>query len=224
MPSKLKLPNCIIKHGNIPHVLEELEKLIPNLFQNIRDGSNAVRILAGQSVGHDDYTEYLSGGYRPDYQFFDATIDMAPVCAFFGAERPVALDETPLPTHTSMTPKQEDKVRRKFNLSPEQWLMLPPLAREALHSAKVSVVNVEHKWIPVEEWERRLGSNTVWLTDEPTHALDNARSHSAIGYREGRGFEITGGNRDMTPTHYCPLPGMGPGDTYTEDEEAEDMD
>lgn len=220
MPSKL---NCIIKHGNVPRVLEELKKFIPGIDSYARDGSDAVRITGGYPAGHDDYAEYVNGSFRHSHKFFDATIDMAPVCAFFGAAEPVALDETPLPTHTSMTPKQEDKVRKKFNLSPEQWLMLPPLAREALHSAKVSVVNVEHKWIPVEEWERRLGSNTVWLTDNPEGASGNARSYSAIGYKEGRGFEITGGNREMVPTHYCPLPGGAQTEDY-EAEEAEDMD
>lgn len=127
--------------------------------------------------------------------------------ALFGPAEP-EFDETPLPY--DMTPELQSETMDKFNLSQEQWDLMPLMVREALAGCEVKQAELDYKWHPIDEPER--GTRTVLFTRNAGDG-NNAMNDNAIGYftpmTDGR-FEIRIRVGRLAPehvTHWCYLPG-----------------
>lgn len=151
------------------------------------------------SVLHD--SEWPSP-YAERWQHFDLTMEgqLEKLKIHWGIEP--EFDETPLPNFTSMKPEQEKETREKFNLSPEQWEMLPITAQEALSGAKVKIVKQEnkHEWHPVGGRKPRN-----WIT---VVGSDPSTDNCAVGYWDGQEWNwMTTSGEKVTPSHWAFLPG-----------------
>lgn len=139
---------------------------------------------------------------HPDWPRFDATTEMDAIIAHFSGEP--AYDETPLPH--DMNPELAKEIQKKFNLSPEQWDAIPPLAREALSGVQVVTEKVEvgtpHAWISVRDKLPSI-SNTVLVTNSVTGAI-HSYGTCDVGYWDENEWCTREG---LDPTHWCPLPG-----------------
>lgn len=109
-----------------------------------------------------------------------------------------------------------EQTKKKFNLSPEQWDAIPPLAREALAQTEVKVISVKkdasaYEWISVRD---RLpdSADTVLVTKNPTDSRNNVHNVSAA-YNSG-GNWISHDHKELLGiTHWAEIPQeMDPGD------------
>lgn len=156
---------------------------------------------------------------HPDWPRFDATTQMDEIIAHFKGEP--TYDETPLPH--DMDKELAEQTKKKFNLSPEQWDAIPPLAREALAQTEVKVVYAKkdtsaYNWISVKD---RLpdNSDTVLVTTDPTDSRNNVHNVSAA-YHSGPDWIERDHRVRRDITHWAELPPeMDPGEGSSGDEQ-----
>lgn len=141
---------------------------------------------------------------HPDWPRFDARTEMDKIIAHFRVEE---YDETPLPH--DMDKELVEQTKKKFNLSPEQWDAIPPLAREALAQTEVKVISVKkdasaYEWISVRD-RVPPDSDTVIVTKDPTDSRNNVYNVGAAYYSSG-GWLAGNGRIEHGVTHWAELP------------------
>lgn len=167
----------------------------------------------GTLIWTSDVRSLLSRG--PEWKELNSASDWDRLVAILQGEP--EFDESPLPY--DMKHELIEETRNKFNLSPEQWLEMPLMVKEALAGCEVKRQELEYKWHPKET--PPVNSTTVFLTIRPEAGRNSATNDNAIGYWNGNEFAITQGR--ISPrrvTHWCPMPGSNvlPGEQAEEDD------
>lgn len=159
-----------------------------------------------------DPSGYVSRQYPTSsgWTHINADTEWEKVEALFGPPKP-EFDETPLPY--DMNPELQAETMAKFNLSKDQWELMPIMVREALAGCEVKAQAkaLDYKWHPVSEPE--LEALTILFTSRPGEGNEAAR-HNGIGFftHEGDGsYGIRIRVGPLSPreaTHWCYLPGL----------------
>jgi len=163
---------------------------------------------AGYDPGTVIWTSNIADLMRrsPEHKLFNAATEWDKLVEILSGEP--EFDETPLPY--DMPPEQQEELRKKFNLSQEQWDYMPLQVREAMAGVQnVSVVEnriVEAKWFPISEPPK--GSPTVLFTKDPNHPANSVRD-AALGYFSAdRPSIVYGESTDPDDySHWCHMPG-----------------
>lgn len=169
-----------------------------------------------KTILHDDHpgpADYVARNYptRNGWTHINADTEWEKVEALFGPE----FDATPLPY--DMNPELQASTMAKFNLSQDQWDLMPLMVREALAGCEVKQQDMEYKWFPVTRPETT--NRTVLLTRR-IGTGNNAMNDNAIGYFESSAGGVRVRLGRITPeqvTHWCYLPGQS-GAEETEDD------
>lgn len=140
---------------------------------------------------------------HPDWPRYDAHTQMGQIREHFGAEpAEPEWDESPMPY--DMKKEKADEIRKKFNLSPEQWEMFPPSVRDALAGAKVTikVAKSDHVWHPMSE--PKENSNTVVVCRGGGREGVFSGGLCGIGCFSGDEYAPIYG--ESNPTHWADIP------------------
>lgn len=208
----MEFKNCIIRTHEDLTLSRKVIKLLKDLgYDRLYDGAFS-SIVTGQWFPGNERS-VLQGDFnynkkaKPKWPVFDASTEWDKLERFLRGEP--EFDETPLPN--TMDKETEDRIKRDFNLSPDQWEMMTPMVRAALAGAEI---NIEKKimtgtmdWLPLDpNCDDAQNGNTVMLTNDPRQARHDASAHVAIGFYNGETWEVTRGPYEFRPTHYCSLP------------------
>jgi hypothetical protein len=204
--------NCIIKTS--PQTINDVYDLLIGL--GFTASSDITKKYSGFVVGRwseglphsliQDSDVGMCRIIKPEWPFIDASQNLEHLRNHLGLEE--FYDETPLPH--DMDKEKADEIQKRFNLSPDQWDAIPPLAREALGGVQVVTKEVEQSvptgWIPVAERMPRDGL-TVLATDRPLSTPGDS-SHAIVAYTsEGDWYDRTGDDPPWEVTHWAPMPG-----------------
>lgn len=218
----MEFKNCIIHTHEDLTLSRKVIKLLKDLgYDRLYDGAFS-SIVTGQWFPGNERA-VLQGDFnynkkaKPKWPVFDAATEWDKLEGFLRGEP--EFDETPLPN--TMDKETEDRIKRDFNLSPDQWEMMTPMVRAALAGAEVKVeinkVVGTHEWKPISEYPGRDGISVI-LTNNPRAVLDDAYNFLATGFKSEGEWEIMRGPDDFRPTHYCLLPGPQEDDEEYDDE------
>ena len=146
----------------------------------------------------------MGSNSRDMWPVFDARTQMKELRSYLACEPEPEYDESPLPY--DMEKELAEATKKKFNLSDEQWEVLPPMARDALAGVEVKRVCTQHKWIPITEESKPPPGDTVIFTNNPEGARGDVCGHVKVGYED----EVMDANEGWVPTHYCEIPRPDP--------------
>lgn len=200
--------NCIIRTHNDPSLTRLVGELGVLAGYEPPPSPYSSSLVYGKWDGYGGDNACLHGGWEwniehePTWPRFDAMTEMDKIRAFFSDEP--EFDETPLPY--AINEELERSTKNKFNLSDDQWGVLPPMARDALAGVEVKADTGVPEWRPINlDDHDMVHSRTVILTDNPREARNDAQRHCRVGFAMVNEFSFVGGG-NIHPTHYCPLP------------------